>query len=110
MVEAIWEGVRGQLRADLLAKDFDTWIAPVRAIAWQNDELTIEVPSTFGLEWIRSHYIDVFGAALVAAAGRPSRLRFVVNRALEAAPVVKRSVLRAGPRPARLIRADPRCT
>jgi chromosomal replication initiator protein len=110
MLEVIWEGVRGQLRADLLAKDFDTWIAPVRAIAWQNDELTIEVPSAFGLEWIRRHYIDVFGAAIDAAAGRPSRLKFVVNRALEAAPVVRRPVLRAAARPARLIRADPHCT
>src|SRR5262245_14669419 len=89
MLDAIWEEVRGQLRAGLLAKDFDTWIAPVRAIAWQNDELTIEVPSTFGLDWIRAHYIETFGAALDAAAGRPARLKFVVNRALEAAPVVR---------------------
>src|SRR4029434_3508365 len=101
MLEAIWEEVRGQLRADLLAKDFDTWIAPVRAIAWQSDELTIEVPSAFGLEWIRKHYIDEFGAALDAAAGRPSRLKFVVNRALEATPVARWPVLRAPARSTR---------
>jgi len=110
MLDAIWGEVRGQLRAGLLAKDFDTWIAPVRATAWQNDELTIEVPSTFSLDWIRTHYVETFGAALDAAAGRPARLKFVVNRALEAAPVVRRPALRAGARPARLIRADPHCT
>jgi chromosomal replication initiator protein len=82
----------------------------VRAIAWQDDELTIEVPSAFGLEWIRSHYADAFARALDTAAGRPGRLKLVVNRALEAQPAVRRAALRAGGRPARHIRTDPHCT
>ena len=44
MLDAIWGEVRRQLRACLLAKDFDTWIAPLRAIAWEAGELTMEVP------------------------------------------------------------------
>jgi chromosomal replication initiator protein len=110
MLEAIWEEVRGQLRAGLLAKDFDTWIAPLRAIAWEAGELTVEVPSTFGLEWIRGHYSGALARALDAAAGSPSRLKLVVNRALEAQPGARRPTLRADARPTRSVEADPRCT
>ena len=74
MLEAIWEEVRRQLRAGLLAKDFDTWIAPLRAMAWEADELTLEVPSAFGFEWIRSHHWEALTGALDVSAGRPARL------------------------------------
>jgi chromosomal replication initiator protein len=110
MLDAIWEEVRGQLRARLLAKDFDTWIAPLRATAWEAGELTVEVPSAFGLEWIRSHYADAFGRALSASAGRPANLKLVVNRALEAQPGARCPALRAEPRPPRDSDPDSRCT
>ena len=110
MLEAIWEEVRGQLRAGLLAKDFDTWIAPLRAMTWEADELTLEVPSAFGFEWIRSHHWEALTGALEVAAGRPTRLKLVVNRALEAQPAGRRPPLRAGARPAQNIETDPRCT
>ena len=55
MLDAVWGEVRRQLRACLFAKDFDTWIAPLRATCFEAGELTIEVPSVFRLEWIREH-------------------------------------------------------
>src|SRR5262245_32486762 len=110
MLDAIWEAVRGQLRGSLLAKDFDTWIAPLRATSWEAGELTVEVPSAFGLEWIRSHYSDALGRALDAAAGSPAHLKLVVNRALEARPTTRRPALRVEVRAARSIEPDSRCT
>jgi chromosomal replication initiator protein len=111
MLDAIWGEVRQQLRACLLAKDFDTWIAPLRAMAWETDELVVEVPSAFGLEWIRSHYWDDVERALEAAAGRSARLRLVVNRALAAPPPPRRPPIRAEQRvPRRRLEVELRCT
>jgi len=110
MLDAIWEEVRRQLRACLVAKDFDTWIASLRASAWAGEELTLEVPSTFALEWIRSHHWDALNRAVEVATGGPARLKLVVNRALEPQPPARRTVLRAEPRPPRGAVADPRCT
>ena len=110
MLDTIWEEARRQLRARLVAKDFDTWIAPLRATAWEAGELTLEVPSAFGLEWIRNHYWDALGRALEVATGAPARLKLVVNRALEAQPPARRTVLRAEARPARTLAADSRYT
>src|SRR5262249_8963559 len=99
MLDAIWEEVRGQLRARLLAKDFDTWIAPLRATVWEDGELTIEVPSTFSLDWIRAHHQEALLRALETAAGNPAKLKLVVNRSLETRAPARHSVLRAGTRP-----------
>src|SRR4030095_8530249 len=97
MLDAIWEEVRRQLRACLVAKDFDTWIASLRASAWEGEELTLEVPSTCALEWIRSRYWDALNRAVEVATGGPARLKLVVNRALEPQPPARPTVLRAAP-------------
>src|SRR5262249_18754731 len=99
MLDAIWGEVRRQLRGCLVAKDFDTWIAPLRATDWEAGELTVEVPSIFGLDWIREHYHEALTRALATAAGKPASLRLVVNRALEARPPARRSLVRAPARP-----------
>src|SRR5262249_61743305 len=110
MLDAIWEEVRRQLRGGLVAKDFDTWIAPLRATAWEDGELVVEVPSIFGLDWIREHYNEVFARTLEAAAGKPASLKLVVNRALEARPTARRPLLPADSRPANRRATESRCT
>jgi chromosomal replication initiator protein len=95
MLDAVWGEVRRQLRACLFAKDFDTWIAPLRATCFEAEELTIEVPSAFSFEWIREHYLDALTQAIEGAAGPGTRLKLVVNRALEAGPPARRPLRRA---------------
>ncbi len=111
MLDAVWGEMRRQLRACLFAKDFDTWIAPLRATCFEAGELTIEVPSAFSLEWIREHYLDALTQATEGAAGHGTRLRFVVNRALEAGPPPRRPLRRAEALPVESTPSPaPRCT
>jgi len=111
MLDAVWGEVRRQLRACLFAKDFDTWIAPLRATCFEAGELTIEVPSAFSLEWIREHYLDALTQAIEGVAGPGTRLRFVVNRALEAGPPPRRPPRRAEALPVESSPSPaPRCT
>ncbi len=110
MRDAIWEAMQGQLRASLLAKDYDTWIAPLRASVWEAGQLTIEVPSVFGLEWLRDHHWSALASALETTAGEHAKLRLVVNRALGAASPQRRTVLRAEARPGTKAVPEERCT
>ena len=73
MLDAVWGEVRRQLRACLFAKDFDTWIAPLRATASEEGELTVEVP-----ERLRPR---VASGALSEALERRSRARQAQERA-----------------------------
>src|SRR5206468_10617593 len=45
MLDTIWVAGRRRLRSELLDKDYDTWIAPLRAARWCADTLTLEAPS-----------------------------------------------------------------
>ena len=111
MLDAVWGEVRRQLRACLFAKDFDTWIAPLRATCFEAGELTIEVPSAFGLEWLREHHLDALTQAVEGAAGQGTRLKLVVNRTLEAEAPARRPVRRAESAPLETVALPtPRCT
>src|SRR5262249_996137 len=109
MLDATGEEVRRQLRGCLVAKDFDTWIAPLRATTWEDGELVVEVPSIFGLDWIREHYNEEFARALETVAGKPANLKLVVNRALEARQIARRPLLPADTRPAKRRAPESRC-
>ena len=111
MLDAVWGEVRRQLRACLFAKDFDTWIAPLRATCLEEGELTIEVPSAFGLEWLREHHLNALEQAVEGAAGPGTRLKLVVNRTLEAEAPARRPARRAEAPPLPTIALPtPRCT
>ena len=97
MHDAIWEDARRRLRECLPAKDYETWIGPLRATQGADEELTLEVPSAFGLDWIRAHLWDRLAASVGEAAGHPVALKLVVNRGLGAPAPVRRPVRRAEP-------------
>jgi chromosomal replication initiator protein len=90
MVDTIWVAAQQQLRSSLSDKDFDTWIAPLRAIGWQDGELTIEVPSAFVRDWLREHHKSLIERALGEVSGGGGALRFVVNRTLQSPALPRR--------------------
>lgn len=101
MVDAVWVEVRRQLRASLRAKDYETWIAPLRPAAFDAGELTIEAPSDFALDWVRSNHLEALQDAVDTAAEMPTRLRLVVNRTLSepSAPRERHGTIRVAQRP-----------
>jgi chromosomal replication initiator protein len=111
MVDAVWVEVRRQLRASLRAKDFDTWILPLRATTFEDGELTIEAPSDFVLDWVKGNHYGVLQDAVDTAAEMPTRLRLVVNRVLadETAPRRRHGTIRVDERPV-TIATTARCT
>lgn len=102
MVDAVWVEVRRQLRASLRAKDFETWILPLRATTFDDGELTIEAPSDFVVEWVKRNHLGVLQDAVDTAAEMPTRIRLVVNRVLaeETAPRRRHGTIRVEERPA----------
>jgi hypothetical protein len=46
MVDSLWGTVREALRAEIAGKDYETWIAPLHAVAWESDRLTLATFST----------------------------------------------------------------
>src|SRR5581483_9459205 len=83
----------------LSEKDFEAWVAPLRATEWADGLLTIEVPSAFSRDWLRRHFAARLEEAIGAAAGRSASILLVVNRALDAPVPIE--PIRPRPLPAR---------
>jgi chromosomal replication initiator protein len=94
MVDTIWSEAQRQLRGALAGNDYEFWIAPLRAVAWEADELTLEVASQFARDWIAREYLALVERAVGLASGRDARVRLVVNRQLAATLPLRRSAQR----------------
>jgi len=103
MVDTVWRDVRGWLRERLVAREFETWIAPIRASQWADGELVLEVGSSFVADWLRKRHLGDIEEALKAVAGGAGRVRLIENPALAAPRAERRPPLRAteAPRPQR---------
>jgi chromosomal replication initiator protein len=86
MPDAIWQGAHAWLRRELAAKDYETWIVPLRPARWVAGELTLEAPSAFHRDWLRRHFLDRVEAAVAQASGGAATVRLDVNRALDLRP------------------------
>lgn len=91
MVDTVWSEAQRQLRGALPVKDYEFWVAPLRAVRWEDDEFTVEVASQFARDWIAKEYAPLIERAVGLAAGRDARLRLVVNRQLAGALPERRS-------------------
>src|SRR5256885_12779546 len=69
MLDTIWVEARRRLRSELLDKDYDTWIAPLRAARWSADTLTLEAPSGIARDWLRQHFLPAVERAVTEASG-----------------------------------------
>lgn len=52
----LWSRVLSSAKATIPEQSYRTWLAGSRAIALSNDEIIVEAPSTFHVEWIEDKY------------------------------------------------------
>ena len=64
---------------------FDTWFSPIEPISYQNDVLTIMVPSQFYYEYIDEQYAGLLSTTLSRICGRHTKLMYrgVVDQAIK---------------------------
>jgi len=86
MAETIWGEARKRLQDTVSQQHFETWIAPLRAHAWDGKSLTIQAPSAFFRDWVKKHHLHVIASAASAVTGGEVVVQVEVNRALAAPP------------------------
>ena len=70
-VQALWAQAQDRIREKLEPHAFDTWIKPLTALSMGDDSLTIKVPSSFSVEWLSAHYINIMNEAVAAIFHKP---------------------------------------
>jgi len=97
-VDALWELVRGDLRASLPASTFTLWLEPLRPVSAQGNTLYLSAPETVRA-WVERRYERALAEALRRRAGDDAQIVLVAAGA-GAAPTTAEPA--PGPAPRRL--------
>ncbi len=78
VLEGLWSELLAKIAAMLPEQSFQTWIRPIRPERFDDNTLTLHVPSQFHYEWIDSHYSLQIRQLLGQITGQEIRVRFTV--------------------------------
>lgn len=76
--EVLWQRFLTLIRDNVPPQVFKTWFEPLRFERWENNTLTVQVPSQFFCEWLEEHYYGLLQRALVQVFGAHARLEYNV--------------------------------
>jgi chromosomal replication initiator protein len=73
-----WENCLRLLRDNVSTQVYNTWFSPISALKWQDNVLTVLVPSQFFFEWIEEHYYDLLQKTITHVLGEKARLQYEI--------------------------------
>ena len=74
-----WAQALSEIKQQIGAQNFETWIAPVRFLSRNKNEVLLEVPNKFFRDWLTEHYVAKLEAALSSFARSSVRVTFQVD-------------------------------
>ncbi len=85
IAESKWNECLIVIKDNTSEQAFNTWFKPVQAIRYQDNLLTVQVPSHFFSEWIDAHYSDLVKSTMKRVFGEVVRLQYevIVDSTLE---------------------------
>src|SRR5687767_13868879 len=95
--EDLWAEVLSQLKTDLKEETYNLWLKPVKALRWESQLLTLQVPNRFFSEWVKKNCQRVVEEKLKSLTGHDSALAFEAAQEIE--PILKEEEARVEPLP-----------
>jgi len=77
MSDKLWENILQDLETHLSEQVIDTWFRPLKYVAFENNQLLLEVPHRFFREWIEENYLDQFLDSSKRNLGEEVTVRFI---------------------------------
>jgi chromosomal replication initiator protein len=74
----IWESCLHSIRLEISEQSFKTWFEPIVPVKFNNNTLTIQVPSKFFYEWLEENYVRVLRNAIDKSIGHAGQLEYSV--------------------------------
>jgi chromosomal replication initiator protein len=100
-MDSLWPSLAAELKKELPAQQFDTWIKPLRAER-QGEQLTLLAPNHHVLRWVRANLLAKIESRLERVAGsrlavslvldeKPAETEIVMPEPVQVTPVAERS-------------------
>jgi len=83
----LWAHIQEIAKASLPPQSYRTWLSGTKAVALSNDELIVEAPSRFHVEWIEDKYGDLLGQAAQRVLGRTLAITITFGQEREPIPL-----------------------
>lgn len=77
MAENLWKKILSTLEEHLSEQVIDTWFRPLKYVAFEKNQLLLEVPHRFFQEWIEENYLDQFKLVSGKILGKDVSVRFI---------------------------------
>ncbi len=100
----LWTRIQESARGSIPEHGYLTWVAAAKAVALTSDELQVEVPSRFHVEWLEDKFGPVLAGAAERILGRPVRITASCNA--ERSPIPVPSIQLTPPSPT-IVGVDP---
>lgn len=73
-----WQKCLEMIRDNVSSQVYKTWFEPLKALSYNDNQLTVRVPSHFFCEWIEEHYYNLLQKVLLQVIGEHARLKYHV--------------------------------
>ena len=77
-VRDLWNQCLNIIKNDISEQSFATWFAPIVPLKFQNNTLTIQVPSQFFYEWLEEKHVSDLRKAIDQTIGRQGMLEYSI--------------------------------
>ncbi|MBM2816722.1 MAG: chromosomal replication initiation protein [Ignavibacteria bacterium] len=75
---AYWSKCLNIIQDNVSSQVFKTWFEQIKPLQWENNQLTIQVPSQFFYEWIEEHYYSLLQKTVLEVMGAGAKLQYQV--------------------------------
>tara|TARA_Y100000588_G_scaffold393231_2_gene508220 strand:- start:13630 stop:14973 length:1344 start_codon:yes stop_codon:yes gene_type:complete len=77
--QEIWDTAKASLKKDIPSHAFNTWIVPIRPVAFSDNKLLLEVPNQFFFEWLDTHYKEIIEKKVVDKKGKRLKIDYTIS-------------------------------
>ncbi len=95
----LWARILEIAKSSLPEQSYRTWLAGTRAVALSSDELLVEAPSRFHVEWLEDKYGSLLSSAAQRVLGRTLAIAITFEQEREPIPMPSVEVERGPTRP-----------
>lgn len=75
----IWEKAMKELKKEIGEQQFTNWLVPIKALSFNNNQLTLEVPNRFTSDWLKNHYSEKIKDTLRKVSGEEIEVEFSIG-------------------------------
>ncbi|MFC1726268.1 chromosomal replication initiator protein DnaA [candidate division KSB1 bacterium] len=73
-----WEHILKAVKSHIPAQSFKTWFKPILPIKYENNILTVQVPSQFFYEFLEAHYSELINSSISNILGEGAKIQYSV--------------------------------